>query len=142
MKRIPLKSKTPLRSFTPLKAKKGLNKISDKQRIKQTTWKQIGDKVAEKLDYICQWCGTKGHRDDPENLFYLGGHHILPRRFNDYARTNFYLSHNICHGFITDNNIDVLVLPDLKALCESENKDLLRRWELISKLYPSLKGNI
>ena len=138
MKQTALKRKTRLKNCTPLTARKGLNKISDKQRIKQTTWKQIGDKVTDKLDFTCQWCGTKGHRDDLEDLFYLGGHHILPRRFNDYARTNFYLCHNICHGFITGNNIDILVTPSLTALRE----DLVKRWQLISNLYPRLEGNV
>ena len=134
-------NKTPLKRRTPLRAKKGLNKISSKQRIKQDIWNQIGDRVAEKLNYMCQWCGTKGHRNNPEDLFYLGGHHILPRRFNDYTEKNYYLSHNICHGFITDN-VDVGVMLNLKELYKKKkgNPELIRRWKVISKLYPRLEG--
>lgn len=141
MNKTPLKRKTPLKSFTPLRAKKGLNKLSKKQRIKQDIWNQIGDRVSEKLNYMCQWCGTKGHRDNHEDLFYLGGHHLLPRRFNDYTENNYYSSHNICHGFITDN-VDVGVMLNLKELYEKGNPELIRRWQLISRIYPRLEGNI
>lgn len=72
--------------------------ISDKQREKNAEWRSVTDEKARELDYICQWCGKKGQRIDPEAWDYLDGHHIIPRRYNIHTKKNCYIVHRVqCH---------------------------------------------
>ena len=87
-----------LNIYKPLKAKKRINHISKKQAEINKLWKEITDEVAEEKGFICQWCGNKGQRTDPEAFDYLNGHHIIPRRYNIHTKEICYIAHQvICH---------------------------------------------
>jgi len=87
-----------LNVYKSLKATKGLNKISPKQRAINELWAKITDEVAREKGFICQWCGNKGQRTNPEAFDYLNGHHIIPRRYNIHTKENCYIVHQvICH---------------------------------------------
>jgi len=109
VKQTALKRGKPLKSFTPLRAHKGLNKVSAKQRAINKLWRGITGQKAKDLNYICQWCHLPGSRDDDFNP--LDGHHIIPRRFNVHTYENCYIIHRLCHNFIKENNIDVAKQP-------------------------------
>ena len=94
--------------------KSRLRPISDKQKEKNKRWKAITDQKARDLNYICQWSGGLGHREDPESLSYLDGHHIVPRRYNIHTYDNCYLCLRKYHIFIEDNNIDVAIHKNKK----------------------------
>jgi len=88
-----------LNVYKPLKAKKGLNKISSKQKAINELWAKITDEVAEEQGFICQWCGNKGQRTNPKAFDYLNGHHIIPRRYNIHTKENCYPVHQfLCHS--------------------------------------------
>lgn len=87
-----------------------LKKTSKKQADKQSLW---NEKVEAKIlqdGYYCQWCGKDGHRRNKDDMFYLGGHHPIKRRFN--VEQEPFICHNICHLFIEDHNIDVIKYPN------------------------------
>jgi len=108
--------RTLLKRKTPLKARKGLNPVSDKQRVKNALWNKITDERAEEEGYICQWCHSIGQRLSPSLSYYLDGHHILKRRYNIHTRENCYVCHRFgCHGEIEDKNIDVRECPDRES---------------------------
>jgi 5-methylcytosine-specific restriction endonuclease McrA len=84
--------------------------ISDKQAIKNKLWNEITNRVCFELGNICQYCGKRGQRLDPEVWDYLVGHHMVSRaRGGDYAKENCYICHKICHSTITDKNIQVAI---------------------------------
>ena len=90
--------RTALKRKTPLKAHKGLNKVSDKQKVINKLWGEITDEVAEERGFICQWCGKPGQRTDPTTFDYLNGHHKIPRRYGIHTKKNCYIVHQvICH---------------------------------------------
>jgi len=85
--------------------------ISDKQKEKNAHWKKVTDERCEELDYICQYCGRKGQRDNPNDPWtYLDGHHTVKRRYNIHTKEVCYPCHRLpCHSFIEDNNIEVAI---------------------------------
>jgi hypothetical protein len=98
-----------LTSKTPLKAHKGLNKVSEKQRAKNKAWKKVTEQKAHALGYICQWCLCPLQQ---HLIKRIDGHHIIKRRYNIHTIDNCYIVIGECHSFIEDNNIDVRVIPD------------------------------
>jgi len=75
-----------------------IRRVSDKQKIKNAHWKKVTGERARELGYICQWCGKKGQRIDPNGWDYLDGHHIIPRRYNIHIKENCYIVHRVsCH---------------------------------------------
>ncbi len=109
MKQTALKRKTPLKGYSPLKAHKGLNKVSTKQKVINELWREITDQKAKDLNYICQWCHLPGRRDDDFNP--LDGHHTIKRRFGIHTYKDCFICHRLCHNFIEENNIDVSEYP-------------------------------
>ena len=106
---------------TLLKRKTALKRTpSKKQAIKDKAWREITDKMCEELNYICQWSGECGHRDDPEDLNYLDGHHMTKRRFNIHTKENCYIVKRKYHH--TVDNVDVRIIPNLKVYKEVENE--------------------
>lgn len=101
--------KTPLRRYTPLKSYKGLNPVSDRQKLINALWREITDQKAKDLNNICQWCHLPGRRDAPFNK--LIGHHIIKRRYQLNTYENCFVCHRLCHNFIEINNIDVAKHP-------------------------------
>jgi len=98
-----------------------LNPVSKKQRQKNAEWARITDEKAKELDYICQLCGKKGQRTDPEAWDYLDGHHIIPRRYNIHTKENCYIVHRVfCH---TEADRNVRSTPE--ALTE----ELAKYWD-------------
>lgn len=91
-----------------------LRKTSEKQRAKNAEWNRITDEKCRKLDFVCQWCGKKGHRDKGryEDWFYLTGHHKKKRRFNVQTKENCYLCHLICHSEIEESSVDVNIFKN------------------------------
>lgn len=98
-----------LTTKSTLKTQKSLEKVSKKQKVKNKNWKQVTDERCIEENYICQWCLKIGKRDGGWDC--LTGHHILPRRHNVHTKANCYVAHELCHGEITDNSIDVLKYP-------------------------------
>lgn len=99
-----------------------LRKISKKQRGKQAVWDSVTDQKAQDLNYICEWCGKKGHRDkDRKNdWFYLWGHHKKKRSLGrEDTYENCYLIHYLCHSFVEQKGIDVNKYPSRKEWLEN-----------------------
>jgi len=95
--------------------KRRIKPISDKQRQKNAHWKQITDEKCAELNYVCQWCGQRGHRLE-QGFQILDGHHIIKRRYNIHTKENCYICHRApCHREIEDNNIDVNQYPNREA---------------------------
>jgi len=97
-----------------------LKPISEKQRAKNAHWKEVTDRKAEDLGYICQWCGLVGSRVLDDDWAHLDGHHVIKRRYNVNTPENCYVCHRLCHQFIGGENpehtpIDVRVYPSKKA---------------------------
>lgn len=113
MRQTTLKRKTQLKSYTPLKAHKGLNKVSNKQRERTMKWNAITDEVAEEHSFICQWCGRAGLRRTTDPWKKLDGHHKTNRsQGGKDTKEDCYISHQLpCHRFLTDNNVDVRKYP-------------------------------
>jgi hypothetical protein len=114
--RKPIGKRNGINIFSRLKAKtklashKKLNLVSDKQKKRNQTWKEVTDQKAKEQNSICQWCGLLGKRDTSFDC--LTGHHVKPRRYNDHTIKNCYVCHLLCHQFITDHNVDVLIFPN------------------------------
>ncbi len=88
--------------------------VSDKQKAKNKTWGEITDIKAAALKYYCEWCGAKGSRERKymDTLYYLDGHHILPRaRGGENTAENCCVLCRHCHTFVTDKNVDVGLYP-------------------------------
>ena len=99
--------------------KSRLKPIGQKQREKNAEWKRITDERAEEENYICQWCGKSGRRDDEFNP--LDGHHSQRRsRGRIDTPENCYLCHRLCHSEIEDNNVDTLVYKSRKEWLKSK----------------------
>ncbi len=81
--------------------------MSTKQRAKNKLWAQITEERCRKLDFICEYCGKHGQRDEPNRWGYLDGHHIIKRRFNDNTSSNCYICHRHCHEEIESKHITV-----------------------------------
>lgn len=100
-----------------------LRKVSSKQAVKLRLWKRVTMKrIAEIADEfgvpICLWCGTQGYILS-DGIFGLHGHHMDGNRENN-TPENCYPCHNICHLFISDNNVDVRIYPNSKAHFEGK----------------------
>jgi len=108
---------------TPLRRTKGLNPISKKQRVKQSAWNKKVSAKRRELNFICQWCGRKGHDYNPELPYFLGGHHADVKRSHGGMNIEQepYVCHNICHQFIDDHNIDVNQYPTKRAWEDGES---------------------
>jgi len=99
--------KPPLKRKTPLRAKKGLNRMSDKAKEELKIWLQIvferKDKLMEKFGYIpCEYCHQtiqSGH-----DLFRAEGHHNNHNR-RDNTFGNCRILHRVCNQLIEDKNI-------------------------------------
>jgi hypothetical protein len=108
-----LKIYSTLKAKTGLKAKKPINKITEKQKTRNKVWSENTNKRIIELDYTCQWCGKKGQRTGTLN--FLSGHHIEKRRFNNDDISNVYVAHWItCHQFIEQKSIDVRIYKNKK----------------------------
>ena len=89
-----------------------INPISDKQKAKNKVWLKVKRERQEYLNEkygfdICEYCGKKGGKDDPESLYYLDAHHRNNNR-RDNTPDNAYICHRKCHRYITDRNIRVV----------------------------------
>jgi hypothetical protein len=87
--------------------------MSDKQRERNTEWLRIKFRrcalLAEKHGFTpCEYCGAPGtlYSGRHEDLNGFDNHHIDGNRANNTAE-NAYICHRKCHGFITDNNLEV-----------------------------------
>jgi hypothetical protein len=108
----PIGERNGIKIYKTLKPKKQMNRISQKQKIKNKNWKQITDEKCIELNFTCEWCGQKGTRDFSD-FNRLEGHHKLPRRYGDNTKKNCFITHRqSCHKIITDNSINVLEIPD------------------------------
>ena len=82
-----------------MKRTRRINPISEKQKVKNAHWSKVTDEVCLELDFICQYCGKKGQRSNPNDSWtYLNGHHIIKRRFNIHTKEICYPVHQLpCH---------------------------------------------
>ncbi len=97
----------PLKRKTPLKARKGLNKMSDKAKDELKVWLKVkAERIQQLLDkfgYIpCEYC--KGYILDNHPLFQADAHHLDKNRRNNILE-NCRIVHRFCHRIITDTNI-------------------------------------
>lgn len=86
-----------------------LRKVSSKQKEKNRIWNEITNERCRELNMVCQYCGKRGQRDEPNRWGYLDGHHIIKRRFNVHNRENCYPCHRHCHEEIERKNIQVSI---------------------------------
>jgi len=80
-----------------LRRGKGINKKSDKQKVKDDHWNKVADERCIEEDFICQWCHERGQRTDSERLDYLDGHHLVKRRYNIHTKESCFITHRKCH---------------------------------------------
>ncbi len=99
--RLPLKRKTPLR------AKKGINKMSDRAKEELKIWRKVTSERQEKLMaefcFIpCEYC----HQmiQSGSDLFRAEGHHNNKNR-RDNLPSNCRILHRYCNQIIEDKNI-------------------------------------
>lgn len=95
-----------------------LKRVSKRQQVKLRIWKRVTmERIAQITDEfgvpICLWCGGRGDVLG-DGIFGLHGHHADEDRENN-TQENCYPCHNICHLFISDNNVDVRIYPNSKA---------------------------
>ncbi len=92
-----------------------ISPISKKQRAKNKWWTDVTNQRCAELNYVCQYCGKKGQRVNPDNPYtYLDGHHIIKRRFNIHKKDVCYPCHRLpCHREIEDKGI-VVSIGDFK----------------------------
>ncbi len=107
MKRSPLKRYTHLRQYTPLRAKKGLNGMSDRAKEELKVWSKVvserKDKLLEKFGYIpCEYC----HQwiNSNSELYKAEGHHNNHNR-RDNTFENCRILHRVCNQLIEDKNV-------------------------------------
>lgn len=101
---IGLKSHTKLKQKTPLKAHKPLNKVSDKQELKNKEWAKIKKQRIELLIEKYGFLPDEYTGEDISNEAIIDGHH------NDRNRNHNYLSNcrilkRFTHTVVTDENI-------------------------------------
>ena len=109
---------------TPIKRKKGINKITLRVRERNAIWRGITQTAYFAEEMRCKWCKASGQLFLDE-LWGIWGHHI-DRNRNNCTQGNCYPVHNACHQLITDQNIDVLAIPDLKTYTDIKMKSELK----------------
>lgn len=97
----------PLKQHTPLRAKKGINKMSDKAKEELKIWLKVKAErirqLQEKFGYIpCEFCHQR--IDSNSELYKAEGHH---NNFNRRENTlgNCRVLHRVCNQLVSDNNI-------------------------------------
>ncbi len=98
----------PLKRKTPLRAKKGLNRMSNKAKEELKIWLRIvserKDRLFEKFGFIpCERC--LGSIQPYSELYKAEGHHLDRNRRNNSDITNCRIVHASWHIFVHDNNI-------------------------------------
>ncbi len=97
----------PLRQKTPLRAKRGLNKMSDKAKRELEVWLKVKaeriQKLYDKFGYVpCEYC--KKRIIDGSELYGAEAHHNNKNR-RDNTLLNCRVCHSVCHAYIHDHNI-------------------------------------
>jgi hypothetical protein len=109
MKRTPLKSYTLLRRYTPLKAKKGLNRMSNRAKVELEVWLRIKrermQKLLDKFGYVpCELCMKRVGNIYSERERAEAHHNNHNRRQNE--AWNCRILHAYCNRIVVeDNNI-------------------------------------
>lgn len=97
----------PLKSKTQLKAKKGLNRMSDKTKEELKIWRDIKHQRMQALElkfgYMpCEYCNQPTDNFSPFN--YPEGHHNNHDR-RDNRFENCRVVHRVCNSLIEDRNV-------------------------------------
>lgn len=96
----------PLKRKTPLKAKKGLNRMSDSAKEELKIWRKVTSerksKLQEKFDFIpCEYCQQA--IENGSELWRAEGHHNSKNR-RDNSAENCRVLHRYCNQYIEDTN--------------------------------------
>lgn len=102
----------PLKRKTPLRAKKGLNKMSDKAKAELRVWLKIKAerirKLLDKFGYIpCEYCHSIKKTDSivtQSEILCAEAHHNNGNR-RDNTERNCRIVHRLCNQLIEDENI-------------------------------------
>jgi hypothetical protein len=94
-----------IKIYKQLTSRKGLNKVSQKQKLINQEWSKITNEKITELGNRCEWCGRLGKRTGTLN--FLTGHHKIKRRYNLHTKENCYIVHWFEHQYIEENNINV-----------------------------------